>query len=318
MWPVDRTAVPTTVEGMSSSRRLAAVLSLGALSLGFTACADDPDTQPASGETRATDTLDPSPTQEPSESTGTSEPAGSGQALPVYFVGDGPDGPRLFREFVQATGADPLTEAAGLVDSGGAQDPDYRTLWPGGAIAGAEASDGMLVVRLEGDAFTEAPDGMRKRDARLAIQQLVYTLQGVQQERVPVQLVRESGPQTLFGLDIAEPFKQASPLKVLNHVNITTPEQGATVAQGPLAVSGAANSFEANVICGLAGTESDEGDTPFTAEGWMEDKLFPFSGELDLSAVEPGEHTIFCSTDDPSGGAEGNGPHTDTKDITVE
>ena len=303
---------------MTSLRRLAVVLSLGSLALGLAGCADDPEVEPASGETRATDTADPSPTQDPSEPTSTGEPTGSGQALPVYFVGDGPDGPRLFREFAQGTGGDPLTEAARLVDSGGAQDPDYRTLWPGGAVASAEASDGMLVVRLEGDAFTEAPDGMRKRDARLAIQQLVYTLQGVQQERVPVQLLREAGPQTLFGLDIAEPFEQASPLKVLNHVNITTPEQGATVPQEPLEISGVANSFEANVVCGLAGTESDEGDTPFTAEGWMEDKLFPFSGELDLSAVAPGEHTIFCTTDDPSGGAEGTGPFTDTKDITVQ
>ena len=53
-----------------------------------------------------------------------------------------------------------------------------------------------------------------------------------------------------------------------------------------------------------------------TAEGWM-GKLFPFTTTLDLSDLPPGDYTLVASTDDPSGGAEGNGPFTDTKDFTL-
>ena len=88
----------------------------------------------------------------------------------------------------------PLTEAARLVMGGGQpDDPDYRTLWPQVEVTDVGATDGILLVEIPGDGFTERPDGMTKRDARLAIQQLVYTLQGVQQERVPVHVPREGG-----------------------------------------------------------------------------------------------------------------------------
>ena len=111
-------------------------------------------------------------------------------------------------------------------------------------------------------------------------------------------------------------MKQASALKVLNHINITRPAEGASVPQGVLKISGVANSFEANVVCEIKGSESGAG-TAFTAEGWMGDRLFPFHGQLDLSAVGPGEVTLACSTDDPSGGAEGPGAFTDTKTIAI-
>jgi hypothetical protein len=46
----------------------------------------------------------------------------------------------------------------------------------------------------------------------------------------------------------------------------------------------------------------------------MEDKLFPFEGEFDISAYPPGEYVVIAMTDDPSG----NGmSHTDTKRFTV-
>ena len=141
-----------------------------------------------------------SPTESPAESESPSEPAASGTAVPVYFAGDGPGGRTvLFREFQRVEG-DPLTEAARLVAGGGQPvDPDYRTLWPGVEIASVQATDGVLLVEIPSDGFTDRPDGMSRRDARLAVQQLVYTLQGVQQERVPVQVQREGGAP-LFGL----------------------------------------------------------------------------------------------------------------------
>ena len=130
--------------------------------------------------------------------------------MPVYFAGDGPGGRTvLFREFQRVEG-DPLTEAARLVAGGGQPvDPDYRTLWPGVEIGSVQATDGVLLVEIPSDGFTERPDGMSRRDARLAVQQLVYTLQGVQQERVPVQVQREGGAP-LFGLSTETPFEAAA------------------------------------------------------------------------------------------------------------
>jgi hypothetical protein len=49
----------------------------------------------------------------------------------------------------------------------------------------------------------------------------------------------------------------------------------------------------------------------------MEDKLFPFEAEIPLGGVT-GEVLLQCETDDPSGGAEGNGPSIDTRTITVQ
>lgn len=300
-------------------RALATTLSLAALLAFVAGCSEEADPTPTSAADRSTTSSKPSPTEtsEPSpDPSETSTPTGT--ALPVYYAGDAGHGVRLFREFQRGSGSDRLTEAARLVDGGIPLDPDYRTLWPGGTIASVEATDGLLVVRLEGDAFTEAPDGMPRNEARLAIQQLVYTLQGVQQARVPVQFVRDSGPTRLFGLDVSAPVKQASALKVLNLVNITSPEEGATVSGDTVEVTGVANSFEANVVCELVAGDEALVTEPFTAEGWMGDKLFPFGGELSLADAPAGEVLVRCSTDDPSGGAEGHGPMTDTKTLTVQ
>ncbi len=237
-------------------------------------------------------------------------------AVPVYFAGDAPGGrTRLFREFHRVEG-DQLTEAARLVAGGGEPvDPDYRTLWPQVEIASVSATDGVLLVEIPSDGFTERPDGMTRRDARLAVQQLVYTLQGVQQERVPVMIEREGGLD-LFGLPTDAPFRAASALRTLNLVNITTPAEGDTATGDTLTVTGVANSFEASGPCRLVAGGEEVALAAYQTEGWMEDRLFPFEVDLPLDGVT-GEVVVQCETDDPSGGAEGHGPAIDTKTIAV-
>ena len=53
------------------------------------------------------------------------------------------------------------------------------------------------------------------------------------------------------------------------------------------------------------------------AAGWGEDKLFPWHVSIDVSDLAPGSYTFMAMTDDPSGGAEGNGPYTDTRTIVI-
>ncbi|HEY0645409.1 MAG TPA: Gmad2 immunoglobulin-like domain-containing protein, partial [Nocardioides sp.] len=238
--------------------------------------------------------------------------------VPVYLAGDGPGGePVLFREFQRVTG-DPLTEAARLVAGGGeAGDPDYRTLWPQVEISGVTATDGLLVVEIPGDGFTERPDGMSERAARLAVQQLVYTLQGVQQERVPVQITRGGSDVRVLGLPTDVPYEAASALRTLNLVSITSPVEGATVTGDTLEVTGVSNSFEASGPCRLIAGDQEVAVVGYQAEGWMDDRLFPFEVEIPLAAAGTGDVLLQCETDDPSGGTEGNGPSIDTKLIHV-
>lgn len=298
-----------------SHRRALTIASAVAL-LSLSACGDgdsngDAGEDPTSANPTPTETEEPTgtPTDEP---TATDEPGGA-KAVPVYFVADTPQGARLFREFQKIDG-DPLGEAAALVDGGTPLDPDYRTLWPSGTVSSVSSdADGIEVV-LNGDAFTTRPDGMTKRDARLALQQLVHTLQGVDQSRKPVTFVRESGPATLFDLDISKPVKRGDWMRLMGMVNVTTPEQGATVTGDTLKVSGVASSFEATVPWEIRKGSKVVLKGFSTAEGWME-KLYPFSVSIDVSKLAPGSYTFVAMTDDPSGG-EGGGPTQDSKDFT--
>jgi hypothetical protein len=124
----------------------------------------------------------------------------------------------------------------------------------------------------------------------------------------------------VLGLPTSEPLANGPVLDTLAHVSLTTPAEGDVVSGDTLEVSGVANSFEANVIVRLQRYEGTEvvAEEPFTAEGWMGEKLFPFSGTLDLSGVAPGDYVLIAMTDDPSGGAEGQGAHSDSRRITVE
>jgi len=328
---------PTTsrpVRARAVRRWAGAAAVVVASSLALAGCSDDPT--PVSDDT-GTATEDPQPSEpgsgsgqesdpaSPTESAAASgspsetpsDPAVSGSAVPVYFAGDGPGGRTvLFREFQRVEG-DPLTDAARLVAGGGQPvDPDYRTLWPGVEITSVQATDGVLLVEIPSDGFTERPDGMSRRDARLAVQQLVYTLQGVQQERVPVQVQREGGAP-LFGLPTGTPFEAAGALRTLNLVNITSPAEGDTVSGDTLEITGVANSFEAAGPCWIFRGEEELVGGGYQSEAWMGNRLFPFEASLPLDGIT-GEVVVRCETDDPTGGTEGPGPAVDTKTITVE
>ncbi|MCW2832829.1 MAG: hypothetical protein JWN68_782 [Nocardioides sp.] len=289
--------------------------------MGAAACSQEaPDSTPASQESEATDpqagesTSPSEPVETSTEPAGSSEPADT-VTVPLYFVGETPQGPRLFREFRAVPSDKPLVEAAALVTAGDTLDPDYRSLWPLLEITEISATDGLLLVHLPGDGFTERPDGMSKQDAELAIQQLVYTLQGVQQERVPVQFDRPDTSARLFGLSTESPYSNAPALEVSSMVNITSPEQGSAVGGDTLAASGVASSFEATVPWEIRQGETVVLEGFATAEGWM-DKLYPWETDVDVSTLAPGDYTFVALTSDPSDG-EGGGPHEDTKDFVL-
>jgi hypothetical protein len=305
---------------MTARARLAALLALLPVSLAvLVGCGDDepsaqdPNDNPSqSGKP----TKEQSPTQEPTQSASDSGSPAT-VAVPIYFVGDTPQGPRLFREFRQVEADNPLDEAVALMTAGDAADPDYRTLYPDGSFASVSFSEGAgaIVVQVKDDSWSTPADGMSKQEAKLAVQQLVYTVQGVQGERLPVLVQKDNDPVPLFGVSTDGGLKAAPQNNVLAFVNVTQPEQdsqpGATFS-----ASGVANSFEATVpweVRDESGAKVLEGFA--TAEGWG-DHLYPWESEVDASGLATGTYTFVAMTDDPSGG-EGGGPTEDSKTFTV-
>jgi len=275
------------------------------------------------------ETPSPSPSETPSETPtdeptdpGTSEPSAGGGAVPVYYVGDTPRGPRLYREFRANPDAEEPVSFAVSTALGDALDRDYRSGWP----AGIEATEfgltpDQLTINLEGD-LHDRPAGMTEVEAQIAIEQLIYTAQAAYgQGRVPVQFLLNGGhTDQLLGQPASEALSNGPVLDTNSHVQLSTPNEGDVISDGTLEVSGAANSNEANVVAKLQRWEGTfvAFQKPITAEGWMGEKLFPFSRTFDVSGLAPGTYVLSVTTDDPSGGAEGFGPFTDSRVITIE
>jgi hypothetical protein len=122
----------------------------------------------------------------------------------------------------------------------------------------------------------------------------------------------------VLGEAASEPLANAAALKTLSLMSITSPEEGQTVS-GSFVAKGVNNSFEATAayqIKDSAGKVVAHGAG--MASGWGEDKLFPWAITVDLSGLAPGTYTFVAMNDDPSGGAEGHGPDTDTRTIVVQ
>ncbi len=305
---------------MTSPRHtLALAVAATATALVLAGCGDEPSSEASDPGASDDASISSSPAASPSA---TSETSTGGSAdsttVPVYFVGEGPTGPLLFREFRAVEADNPLEEAAALLTAGDAADPDYRTLFPGGSFGEItyDEAGSRIEVALSDDGWKTPAPGMSDADAKLAVQSLVYTLQGVAQARAPIFVTLGGEPTTLFGVDTSDGVEAAPPFDVLNLVNVTAPEEGATVSDS-FTAKGLASSFEATVPWQIRQGDQVVAEGFSTAEGWM-DKLYPWEAEVDVSELAPGEYVFAAMTDDPSGGAEGNGPSEDTKTITVE
>lgn len=236
----------------------------------------------------------PAPTGAPEPST----PAGKVQALPVYYAADTRAGQRLYREFHQVMTADPASDAVREM-FGKAIDADYRTLWPSGAAlrSPVTSAGGVITVDLTGIAGA--------KPAQLALQQLVFTVQGALQSTDPVRILVDGQPLA------PQPIARGDAYVLRSLVQIDAPADGATVAR-QVEVTGEAAVFEATVRWELLrdGAVVRSGFT-MSAEG---QRFAPYRFTL---ALEPGEYTVRVLEDDPSDG-EGRPVLTDDKKITVK
>ena len=237
--------------------------------------------------------------------------AGATTVVPVYYVGATRQGQRLFREFHPAPADDPFSVAADDAVRGNAADPDYRSAWPAGTTLNhAQLSEGVLSVDLGGP-VRDRPATMDAATARLALQQLVRTVQGVAQQSVPVTFLVDGSPaSTVLGVDTRQPVA-ATGDDQLAQVQIDDPVDGATVGK-TFTVRGRAAAFEANVQW-----ELKQGDT-IVKRGFTTAQecctLAPY--EFKVDGVQPGDYTLVVHDEDASDG-EGTGPSQDTKRVTV-
>lgn len=318
---------------MTSPRTRSLALTVAAVtaSVVLTGCGDDNPkntandpgasdaSSPSGGQTATTDPA-------PSESSDSGRPANT-VVVPIYFVGDGPSGtggsrgPLLFREFREVEADNPMEEAVAILLAGDALDPDYRSPIPdAGQVSDVSfdgvGKNGVLSIALPDDTLSQRPDGMSEQEADIAVQALVFTLQGVVQARARLVATVNGQPATLLGLDTVNGIMNAPQLEVLNLVSVTTPEEGATVS-GSFSASGVGSSFEATILWEIRQGDQVVKEGFTTAEGWM-NKLYPWQAEVDVSDLAPGDYVFAAMTDDPSGGAEGFGPSEDTRTITIE
>jgi hypothetical protein len=241
-------------------------------------------------------------------------------AYGVYYLGSTPHGTRLFREF--RAGPGPTRTPAGAVSllQSAATDPDYWTVWNAGTFADAQTVGDQIEVEVaQPSQVRDRPTDMTAADAKLAVQQVVYTVQGAAQDVLSVRFVHDGAPvDQLFGVPTGEPVERADQLDVLALVSISNPTDR-RVVEGSFSADGVASSFEGNVPWELRapdGTVVQRGAAQ--TYGW-EDRLYPFAtGHIDVSDLEPGEYTFAVMTDDPSGGTEGPGPTVDTRTVIVQ
>jgi len=254
----------------------------------------------------------------PTDRATSEQPVTRSAGLPVYYVGDTGRGPRLFREFfspIDRVGTTEAEFAVSMAVSESPADPDYRTDWPALTFANVEIDGDMLTVSFGGDPESDLREralGMSPAEARLAVQQLVYTAQAAVDEPAPVRfLLFGETTDRLLGIPIAETRSADDPSEVLAQVWIDKPAEG-QIVQREFEVSGLANAFEATVQWELMqGAEVvKRGFT--TAEECC--TMAPYSF---MVTAPPGDYTLVVHDSDPSGG-EGFPPWEDTKQITVE
>jgi hypothetical protein len=157
---------------------------------------------------------------------------------------------------------------------------------------------------------------MSAGEARMALQQLIYTAQAAVQARPRVEFYLADGDELrpadrLLGVPISGPMRQGDPVEVLAQVWIIEPGEGAEVGT-TFEVSGLAAAFEANVQWELMKGEQQIRRGFTTAEECC--TMAPYS--FTVRNVPAGEYTVVVHDSDASGG-EGPGPWVDTKSVTV-
>lgn len=278
---------------------------------------DDPAAVPTSPEITATgegeDATHTDAATEPADG-GSADPqaaAGEVDGVPVYYVVESPDGPRLVREYRTVPDrGDLVTSALMAMMSLLPNDPDYSTPWVAPESVTVERQGDLLRVDVPAVAFSQ---GIGSELSARAIDQLVYTataaaaVEGDPVEQV--EIVKDGQQGEVWGhLTVGEALTRSPQIDVLNHTWILSPTEGESVPAGEVTIRGYGASFEGNFVVHVDGPGVDVMEpTTGTGIGFGE---WEYSLEL-----EPGEYTVHVEN---SSGQDDFQPHTDSKTFTVE
>ncbi|MFC7502283.1 hypothetical protein ACOACQ_11365 [Nocardioides sp. CPCC 206347] len=232
-------------------------------------------------------------------------PGNEHMAVATYYVGETPDGDRLFREFQSIDATDDTAaralEAVRLLESdAGANDPDYETAWPAGAFVDVALGDDGIRLTISdeaaGDPGTTGTNGL---------QQAVFTAQAAVGETLPVSFV--TGDRT-----VRDDVRRDN--AVLTPVNISDPTEGHSVS-GVLTMRGTVRSPRGAEVDDVPwelrsadGALALSGAAPATGTTW--------ETTADIADLAPGRYVLTVSGASPTSGPT-NGPATDTRTVTV-
>lgn len=225
----------------------------------------------------------------------------------IYYVGDTPDGPRLFLESRETGLVDPIdaaTEGLRL----GPLDPDHRSPWPADAIdavhfdgIGDEGEIGVVVNQ----AYRDRPADVTPEEAALAVEQVVRTFQTALDVSAPVRFYVEDGPvDSVLGVPTSEPVTPAPDLDVLSPISLLEPVEGQQVDndEGRLPMRALARSDDSALTTRIQRWEA----TYVVVQ--RRDRLEPDSNGLtelsatfDLQDAPPGDYAVISEVRGPDG-----------------
>jgi hypothetical protein len=263
------------------------------------------------------------PTQPPSTSPsaktagptdrGVIEPPVKSTLVPVYWLGQQvgareKSAARLYRTWAKVSGR-PAEQAVRIMTTKQPDDPDYYSVWLGAALNTVTRSDSVITVDFKQLPKTTLDGNL----ARLAAQQLVYTVQGaLQDNQTPIQVTQGGrSVQKLFGqVDTSTPLGRAQAAEVQALVWIDSPSE-AEVVKPKVTVQGVAAAYEATVNYQVTNLKTRETKKSFanTREG---QKFSPYSFQLTLT---PGPWQLSVYLVSPE---DGRVTDTDTKSILVK
>jgi hypothetical protein len=239
-------------------------------------------------------------------------------SIPVYYVAESQRSFKLYREFRRVPdrgGA--VTSAVSAMTSLAPLDPDYMTPWRPATRITVSQKGGNLAVDLSADAFSNSNVGSGL--AAAAIQELVYTATAAAAQAgspaSTVTITKDGRAADVWGvLRIGEPTRRAAPLDVQAQVWVTAPQEGDVRKAGVVRFAGYGTSFEATFgwVVRTRGGRTVARGSAMGGTGTGGFGPFTFS-----TTLKPGTYIVVVATDDPSGGASGNGPATDDKTFTV-
>jgi hypothetical protein len=246
----------------------------------------------------------------------------------VYYIGDTPEGPRLYREFLTLDKDDTLSVAVaaalrtttdGRPLPADDHDPDYRVVWPALTRASAEMSStgDEIEVSMGGDPQSDlrSRGDLSPEEAQLAVEALVRTAQAAVGERLPVRFFVFGEPvDTLLGVATSGPVTAGPDLDVLAHVSLSDPFEGQVADNDePFVVRGAASSTDGTVTTRIQRREGTfvigQKVARLTDDATG---LVPFTSTFDLSDAPTGDYDVISEVRTPTGTLT-----TDTRRITV-